>query len=119
MHIYIMYLLSLLSYEPCMPLRLRALPIINTCFTHLRAHAPLLLSIGALRAVVLTCVELLLLKCRICFVCALQLTIHLQLTINHSPPSLSSLLLYHINYFSCFFSYLLFFKPLVTKLFLQ
>ena len=97
----------------CTLSRLRALPITDTRLTRLRAlpnnnmhlmrlyaHAPLPLSIGALRPFVLTCVALLLLKGRICFACALQLTIQ--------PPSLSSLLFYHIKLFCMLFSCLLF-----------
>ena len=89
--------------------RLRVLPIINT---GLRARAPLLSSITALHVFDLACFVLLLLKGRICFVCALQITIH--------PPSVSllSFILPYKGVLHAFFPFFCF-KPLVTPLFLQ
>ena len=56
---------------------------------------------------VLSCVVLLQLKGKVCFVCSLQLIIHL-----------SFLLFYHIKLSACFFSFF-YFKPLVTPLFIE
>ena len=77
-----------------------------TRLTCLRVYAPLPSSIGALRAFVLSCVVLLELKDKVCFVCVLQLAIH---------PLLSSLLVYLIKLFCVLFSFF-YFKPLITIL---
>ena len=76
-------------------------------FVHVRSYA--LINRG-LRAFVLSCVALLQLKCKICFVCAFQLTIQ---------PRLFPL--FHFatwNSFAWFFSFFCF-KPLDTLLFTQ
>ena len=108
---FVFYKRNLLNCTPSHP---RALLIINTSLTHLRAlpivdlclrvYTPWPLSIGALRAFVLPWVVLLQLKGKICFLCSLQLTIHF------------SFLLFHHIKLSYFFFY---FKPLVTPLFMQ
>ena len=108
--------MSLLNYAPscqrALPIidtrlpayALRTLPIINMRLTLLRVYAPLSSSIGALRVFVLSCLVLLQLEGKVCFVCVLQLTIH--------PLSLSSLLykarLFYIKLFCMlFFSFVL------------
>ena len=98
------------EYAPYGPACIRDLLIINTHLRRLRAYTLLPLSVGVLRAFVLPCVELLQLKDKVRFVCALQWTIH--------PLSHSSLLFYHIKlfYMLFYFSYL---KVLVTRLFIQ
>ena len=80
--------MSLLNCAPCVPSRLRALPIIDTRLTHLRvyapyqslmrlrAYAPLPSSIGALGAFVLSCAVVLQLKIKVRAVCELHFTIH-------------------------------------------
>ena len=127
-HVKFIYV-SLLNCAPCAPSRLtiidsrlRALPTINTCLTRLHAYAPYPSVIRASRVCIFTrhyrhqqapyallsCVVLLQLKGKVCFECALQLTIH---------PRLSSLLVYHIKVFCMLFFFS--FKLLVTPLFIQ
>ena len=55
--------------------------------TRLHAYAPLSSPVGLLHAFVLSCVVIVLLKGKVCFVCALQLTIHILYV--------SSILFYH------------------------
>ena len=108
--------MSLLNCAPCMPARLRALPIIDTRFTRLRANAPLLSSISILRTFVLSWVVLCCARYLLCFVCLLQL---IPLPLPSPPPVslLSFILPYKAVYI--FFSFILLFKPLVTLLFIQ
>ena len=62
--------------------------------TRLQAYVPLPSSIGALSTLDLSCVVMLQLKRNICFVCALQLTIHPR----HSPLFYFTIQ----SYFACF-----------------
>ena len=94
------------EYAPYGPACIRDLLIINTHLRRLRAYTLLPLSVGVLRAFVLPCVELLQLKDKVRFVCALQWTIH--------PLSHSSLLFYHIKLF-----YMLFFISLILRYWLH
>ena len=92
-------------HAPYAPARLRTLLIINTRLTRLRASVPYTSLIRAL-TLINAC-----LKGKVCFVFALQITIH--------SPSLFPLFYFTILGCLQFFFSFIYFKPLVTPLFIQ